>query len=287
MKCNIASTFLVYSLLVTSANAQTNQKAYSEEFYSSSPTIQKQKNSDKAAIAMNYLVHTQVVVQGARIVSVKNKQTGEPARLMPLSEQMAQDVSYASRSLMSEKLYLSSASEFEVEAERYKQFPKARVFAKRTTESGTLEVINYEEITSDERFVIEVNGDVRVVIDSTIVEPTYSGETAVSVQAVSHLQASLNGSDVKLKWTLPNLPNIAGIITVRSADDFPVSPSDGLKICDEVANECNDTSVTRDTIYYYSVFVITNDAQISTAESVVVNTHQASLVGFVEKPSEK
>lgn len=268
------------------STAQEAQNAFYLNASKEDVTEQNVKgNSNKAAITMNSLVHTQVVVQGARIVSVKNKQTDEPARLMPLSEQMAQDVSYVSRSLMSEKLYLSRASEFEVEIERYKQFPNARVFVKRTTESGTLEVINYEEITSDERFVIKVNSDVRAVIDNTIVEPTYSGETAVAVQAISYLQASSNGSDVQLTWTLPNLPNIAEVITVRSTDDFPVSPNDGLKICGEVANECNDTSASRDTIYYYSVFVITDDDQISTAESVVINTHQASLIGFVSANS--
>lgn len=44
MECNkvtFASTCLAYSLLVTSANAQTNQQAYSEEFYSSSPNYSK------------------------------------------------------------------------------------------------------------------------------------------------------------------------------------------------------------------------------------------------------
>jgi hypothetical protein len=162
MKCikvTIASTCLAYSLLVPSVSAQANQPV----------------------VAMNFLTHTQVVIQGARIVSVKNKQTGEPAHLIPLSEQMAPDVNYTSRSLMSERLYLSRANEFEVESERYNQFPNARVFVKRTTESGLLEVINYEEITSDERFTINVDDDIRVVIDNAIIEPTYSGEIAIDV----------------------------------------------------------------------------------------------------------
>jgi hypothetical protein len=241
-------------------------------------------DSNKAVVAMNSLSHTQVVVQGARVVSVINKQTEEPAHLIPLAEQMAQDVSYVSRSIMSEKLYLSQTSEFEVEIERYKQFPNTRVFVKHTTENGTVEVINYEEISSDsERFVIKVNSDTHIetAIDNTVIEPTYVGEITVAVQPISHLQASSTGSDVQLSWTLPNLPNIAEVITVRSTSGFPESPNNGSEICDEVANECNDTWAYSDTIYYYSVFVITDDGQISNAESVMINTHQASIVGSI------
>ncbi len=80
-----------------------------------------------------------------------------------------------------------------------------------------------------------------------------------TIPDVSGFSPTPGNNRIGLTWTTPSATNVVGVRIVKSADWFPVDPTDGTTLFDGKGNAVLDVQVENGSLYFYTAF--TYDAQ--------------------------
>lgn len=107
-----------------------------------------------------------------------------------------------------------------------------------------------------------------------------SNNNGIGPSEVTNIKASQNASSIILSWTNPSNVVINGttlstfdhVIVVKNSSQVPSSEKDGIVIYNGNSNTCTDSSVTKNTKYYYRFFVYDTNKLCNNSMSMIVES---------------
>ena len=255
-------------------------------------SLQKVNNAN-ATFDYPYPNHISITIIGGKLLKVTDTQTQKEVILNPIIGQLEENKAYLKDNQLITKFLLPKSSIYKIELQKYKQYPAFEVYAKIPTNDGKVEIINYENLatnlddsTSAHFLVGNGNNDKSIKRDGeSDVNPTYDEAIDMKITPATFLKAISLSSGVKLTWNLPDNPNLQEVVVVRKENTKPTSITDGSEIYRGLDETYTDSSAINDREYYYGIYTIAKNGDVTDGQFIYVNTHQATLFGYVKDSS--
>jgi len=238
-----------------------------------------------------YTHHISIKIVGGKIEKVTETQTQSDVILNTIIDEMNETKAYMKNNMLITEFFLPKNKKYKIEFKKYKQYPAFEVYVKIPDESGKVNIINYDNISSsqnDETLAYFYVGNDNV--DKTIkrsgdsdVPPVYDESLYISIIPATHLKAVTSFDDAKimLSWSLPDNANLKEIVLLRKNNSQPADINDGSIIFRGISENYIDNSISSNEKYYYAIYSVDKNGNISDANTVYVDTHKASIFGYV------
>ncbi len=253
----------------------------------SKQTLQKVNNDTFAYLYPN---HISITIVGGKLVKITDTQTQKEILLNPIAGQLEQNKAYLKDNMLITKFLLPKSSIYKIELQKYKQYPAFEVYAKIPTDDGKVEIINYENLATNQddstlaHFLVG-NGNSEKVIKregESDVAPTYDEAIDIKLTSVVSINAIVLENGVKLSWQNSIHPNYEESVVIRKENSMPISTADGTEVYRGTDEEFLDTTVANEKKYYYAV---SKDNKPTEPVWTMVDTYRYTLYGTLSDAS--
>jgi hypothetical protein len=243
--------------------------------------------AENQPVPYSYPNHLSVNIFGAKLQRVTDISTQQEVVLQPIVGELKTDQAYLLENAGASAFLLPADGLYKVEIQKFKQFPTLDVYVKIPTADGAVEVLNYEDLAIDPRddteayfFVGRDNADKTIRREGgSDVVPAYDRRHDTGAVPATALKAVMLPNGVRLSWNLGD--NLKEVVLVRKDDSAPASVTDGEEVYRGLGETYTDLSALGDSKYYYGLYSIARNDDISDAEIISLDTHKASLSGHV------
>lgn len=263
--------------------------------YGKSDEVNKQLKVSKQIIEKDinevyeysYPNHILITIIGGKLLKVIDTQTNKEIILNPIMGILAEDKGYLKDNLLITEFLLPKNSIYQIEVQKYKQYPVFEIYAKIPNDSGKVEIINYENLATNQNDITLVhflvgNGNSEKVIKregESDVAPTYDEAIEMELTSVVSINAIVLENGVKLLWQNPAHPNYQESVVVRKENNISTSITDGTEIYRGTDEEFLDITVSNEKKYYYAVYAISKKNEPTEPVWTVVDTYKYTLYG--------
>lgn len=265
-----------------------------DKLKSSNARLAKEAKSVNKTFDYAYPNHISITIIGGKLLKVTDKESQKEVILNPILARLEKDKGYLIDDLLITEFLLPKNSIYEIEFQKYKQYPAFEVYVKIPSDDGQVEIINYENIATnqDDRTLatLIVGNDnteksIRREGESDIT-PDYNESFDMKITSATFLKATVLNNGVKLSWNSPNNPTLQEVVIIRKENEKPTAITDGNEIYQGLAERYTDSSARSNTKYYYGVYAVAKNGDIADGNFIYVDTHQASLFGYVNDSNE-
>ncbi len=255
-------------------------------------TLQKVNNSNET-FDYQYPNHISITIVGGKLLKITDTQTQKEVILNPIIGTLERNKAYLEDDMILTEFLLPKNSIYKIELQKYKQYPELEVYAQIPTDAGKVEIINYENLATNKddttlaHFLVG-NGNNEKAIKregESNVAPTYDEAIDMKITSATFIKAVSLNSGVKLTWNLPDNPNLEEVVVVRKENSKPTSMTDGSEVYKGIDETYTDSSARNNREYYYGIYTIAKNGDVTDGQFIYVNTHQATLFGFVKDTS--
>lgn len=264
-----------------------NLNSDTDEFRSFEP--HSTKNEDYLRFKSDNL---ELMLIGGNINSVKDFYTDEEIRLIPFGE-IDEETAVIEKTSAGyfNYLYLPKNGKYYISAHKHSYFPGLKLFATIPDGGGNIEMISYNELSTEENDEVEINfsvgennpdKSVRRKINGVEIDPYMPSREVTFKMPMTppdNFRGFMDDTDVRLLWKNPENPNVDNIRIIRKTDGYSLNIDDGNIVYEGMDQEYKDDTVIYGTTYYYTAFYIDTDGEISPPSSIVVDTERFNIVG--------
>jgi len=253
--------------------------------------IHKLENLGKNTLSLNSVNHIELFLVGGKFLKVIDLENNKEVVVNPIINGINQNKAYIQENnIFSNYLFLPKDKRYKVSFEKAPNFPFLKLFTKVPFTNGEVELTNYDHIEKDEVGItlayIYIGKDSNKTIMREGAEDyncTFSKTYIIQITPVTFIKAvALENGGVKLTWNLPDNPNLEEVVIVRKEGSKPISMTDGIEIYRGVDESFIDSSAQNNKEYYYGIYTIAKNGDMTDGQFIYVNTHQASIYGFVK-----
>ena len=239
-----------------------------------------------------YPDHIQVLVIGGQVTSVYDQTTSSPVALIPNGDLVAgQAVKIVSGNGLFTQLYLPISDTYQIQATKYAGFAGLKVFVTIPNTDGTVQHLNYDNLSTGEADATQITftvrrGNTNTGISRTIANDTYNPDfnasLATELTPPTNLNAIINntGTGVALSWTNTGNPSLASVLVIRKVGSAPSSSIDGVTVFHAMGQSIADT-VTVNAVYYYAAYSMDGVGNLSAPTITKVNSGLRSVYGTI------
>ena len=268
--------------------------------YGKPEKLKKQKKASNVRLAKEassvtktfdyaYPNHISITIIGGKLLKITDTQTQNEVILNPILGKLEQDKPYLKDDLLITEFLLSKNSIYEIEFQKYQQYPAFEVYVKIPNDNGQVEIINYENLatnrddTTSATFIVG-NGNTDKLIKrdgESDVTPSYDESFDMKITSASFVKAIALNNGVQLTWNLPNNPSLQEVVVIRKVNTQPTAITDGSEVYRGEAETYIDSAAQSNTKYYYGVYAMAKNGDIADGNFIYIDTHQAGIFGYV------
>ncbi len=257
-------------------------------------------NAGKDTILHPYPHHLVVVVVGGQAEQVEDANTGAAVEMVPWGEVTPGQAAWRTGlGGAITTLILPAEKTYRVTVHKAAEMPFLAVYASLPYSDGTVERLNYETVAGEgieanAEFLVGVgNADKNIHVSPVgnapeaqtgdyAYPPDYEGQVEMTLLPPEALQGVYENEKVQLHWVYPEQGNVDHVMVVRRTDRFPQGPSDGVQVYSGTGEALVDTNVTPGETYFYAIYSVDQEGQVSEATYAAVDTTVGSVYGSVQ-----
>ncbi len=237
-----------------------------------------------------FVTHNTVSIVGGEFISIIEKNTSTAVIPQVIANTLKYNKAYAQKSsIFKNKLYLPTETIYIVTIKKDPTIPFLKLYVETPDSNGSIELLNYENIETDEAgqvvasFSVGKGNSDKVVkrVGESNYQPNYQESFVMETPSVQSPSLVMLPGLVQLNWINPEHPNFNEVIIIRKENEKPVDRNDGIVVYSGVEETFIDISITANTDYFYAFYSISADAVVSEAEYLFVDTSKFSIYGSV------
>lgn len=127
-------------------------------------------------------------------------------------------------------------------------------------QSDTIEIAVNEgalsHITASPQVIVPTSPSTPTQQVTTVFSNTSSQGEAPQITHPENVQIVVYDNQLTITWKNPTGNTFKSVRVIKKVTSYPVSPTDGIVICDSLALQCVDRDVLPGTTYYYAVYAV-------------------------------
>ena len=254
-------------------------------------------HQDVGKFSYDFPKHIKVYLVGGSYIDVKTKD-GRDVTLSPLIQE---GTAYKNEtSPFSSILLLPVDEKYKITVKKSPDFPFLKVFVTIPYDNGTVEYITYDHAEISENgttyatFTVGRNNDNKNMYRedanrkaASSFAPTTDNTYVTALPSPSQLRGIVLQDGIKLSWKNPQHPNFKEVVIVRTEGEPAASVDNGTEVYRGTDETFTDTPPDMNKAYYYSVFAVGKDGEITEPDTVYVDAYRYTLYGYVTDENNK